>query len=175
MYSCTLALPTGHWGTCPLNFQQFNPTIYFFQLTLELHKVWQRLAFTNTDLCSEAAAAAVQLFSDIFSRHFMSYKKFYVVLCPHPRIRSRRVATPMQFQNWNIGVQFQKTPLGNESVGVWDPCLSHASCYLTRMHLDYTHKPTKPIRQLHVAGSIGTWLDNIISNRIVVTPAKEDV
>jgi len=29
----------GHWGTCPLDFQQF----IFSQLTLELHKVWQRL------------------------------------------------------------------------------------------------------------------------------------
>jgi len=37
-FAVTFASPAiRHWGTCPLDFQQF------FQLTLELHKIWQRL------------------------------------------------------------------------------------------------------------------------------------
>jgi len=39
----SLALPAmGHWSTCPpLNFQQFFSQL---GLTLEMHKVWQRLS-----------------------------------------------------------------------------------------------------------------------------------
>ena len=48
----------GHWGTCPLDFQQFN----FFRLTLELHEVWRRLCTVplQTHLYSATAAAVVQ-------------------------------------------------------------------------------------------------------------------
>jgi len=42
----TLASPAvGHWGTCPLPLSTSNKNL-FFQLTLELHKVWQRLCVT---------------------------------------------------------------------------------------------------------------------------------
>jgi len=58
-----LVLPTtGHWDTCPLDFQRFN----FFQLTLELHEVWHGLCAhflrlpLQTCLYSAIAAAVVQ-------------------------------------------------------------------------------------------------------------------
>ena len=83
---CSLASPsTGQWETCPTRL----PTIYFFQLTLELHRVWQRLcAVVSRNIsCSATAAAVVQsrqhkLVQCVISRHFMCDKKFHVVLCP---------------------------------------------------------------------------------------------
>jgi len=46
------------WATCPLDFQQFN----FFQFTLELHKVWQRVLRLplRIYLYSASATAVVQ-------------------------------------------------------------------------------------------------------------------
>jgi len=68
----------GHWGTCAIDFQQFN----FFQLTLELHEVWLRLCavaspniFVFCDSgCGSSVAATWTLFSVLFRR----FASFYV-------------------------------------------------------------------------------------------------
>jgi len=88
-----------HWrhqlwctGTRPLDFQQFD----FFQLTLQLHNVWQRLCVVASPniLYSAAAAAVVQsrLNEPCPVYYFASFymrQNFHVVLCP-PRTRSSR-------------------------------------------------------------------------------------
>ena len=65
----------GHWGTCPLPLR----TIWCFQLTLELHKVWRRLCAVITlskhvVLNSSCGCGYMNLVRCIISRHFMSDK-----------------------------------------------------------------------------------------------------